>query len=262
MAHLHLHLLGTKRTRKDVNKALITLPTVLDDYYDQEMARIRNQDQSDASLAEWMLGWTVFTRRPLTVRELQHALATNEGETEFSDEFLVDAEEIISVCRGLVSVDQQNDTVRLMHESLQDYLTTNQHYLHLKVVAGIGYVCLYYLDLDEFDEPCPDLESLRQRLAQYAFSRYAARYWADHIRGDEENQMNTVLRVFKSRGKRESMSQIEEYETRGSFRKSTGKSLLHIVAANGLATICHSLLSGTLVDSNDPYGQFVSRSNC
>jgi hypothetical protein len=148
-----------------------------------------------------MLGWIVFTRRPLIVRELQHALAIKEGEIEFSDEFLVDAEEIISVCRGLVSVDQQNGTVRLMHPSLQDYLTTDQYYLDLKEVAGIGYICLHYLDLDEFDEPCPDLESLWQRLVQYAFSRYAARYWADHIRGDEENQMNTVLRVFKSRGK-------------------------------------------------------------
>jgi hypothetical protein len=48
------------------------------------------------------------------------------------------------------------------------------------------------------------------------------------------------------------MSQIEEYETRGSFRKSIGKSLLHIVAANGLITICRSLLSGTLIDSTDP----------
>jgi hypothetical protein len=219
------------------------------------MARIRNQDHWDASLGEWMLAWIAFSgSTPLTVRVLQHALATKEGKTEFSDDFLVDAEEMISVCGGLISVDQ-GETVRLIDRTFYHYFTTNQRYSHFKEVAGIGYVCLRYLDLNEFDEPCPDLESLRQRLAKYVLSPYAARHWARHIQGDEEKQMlNTVLRVFGSRGKRESISQFQEYVEGGSFRKFTGKSLLHIVAENGLATICHSLLSGNLVEGKDSYG--------
>jgi hypothetical protein len=166
-----------------------------------------------------------------------------EGETEFSDEFLADEEDIERACAGLVIVDQEIDMVRLIHYTLEEYLKTELHYAYFKQTAIIGERCLQYLDLDELDEPCPDLESLLHRLAKYDFSRYAARHWADHVRGFGEYEMlDTVLRVFQSRGKRESMSQIEEYEAQGSFRKSTGKSLLHIVAANGLATVCKALL--------------------
>jgi hypothetical protein len=250
----------TKRTRGALNNALQTIPiTVLADCYHLQMERIRCQDAWSASLAACVLARTVFTQRPLTIRELQHAMGTKEGKTEFSDEFLVDAENITSVCTGLVIVDQQSGTVRLMHHTLEEYIKTDQGRLQLMQAAllraaDIGYVCLQYLDLDEFDEPCLDLESLRQRLEKYDFSRYVAQRWDDPIRGDE---LNRVLEVFQSRGKRESMSQIEEYEARG----STGKSLLHIIVVNGLTRIYHCLFSDTFVDSKDLYTQFVSRSN-
>jgi hypothetical protein len=255
LSKLLFDLLITKPTRNDLKKALNTLPRSLPEAYDEATAGIARQDRRFALFAEQILGWTAFTQRPLTLKELQYALVITERKTAFPDDFLPDDEDIESACAGLVIVDEENDMVCLVHHTLEEYIKAGRRYgyLAIRYLAIIGDRCLRCLDLDEFDEPCPDLESLRQRLAKYDFSRYAARHWADHIRGNEENEILNMVRVFKSRGKRESMSQIEEYETQALFRKSTGKSLLHIVAANGLAIICKSLLSGALINSKDAY---------
>ena len=104
-----------------------------------------------------------------------------------------------------------------------------------------------YLGFDVFDNLCPDKESLQKRVEQYTLSRYAAQYWADHLRGNAESELQSeICRAFISLGKRESMGQIQIYTNSGGgyFRGSIGNSLLHIIAANGLETICRLLLRG------------------
>lgn len=63
-----------------MRKALISLPQELDETYDQAMERIRSQDIESIRLAERVLAWIVHALRPLSVEELQHALAVQPEE--------------------------------------------------------------------------------------------------------------------------------------------------------------------------------------
>ncbi len=54
-------------------------------------------------------------------RELQYAIAVEIGESELDEENLPDIEDIISVCAGLVTIDEQSGVIRLVHYTTQEY---------------------------------------------------------------------------------------------------------------------------------------------
>ena len=94
---------------------------------------------------------------------------------------------------------------------------------------------------------------MEKRFEQYKLSRYAAQYWADHVRGGLEKDVEiqkSIIQTFRSLDSREAMDQIKIYaeSTLGKFEVSMARSLLHIVAANGLATVCRCLLDGIYND--------------
>jgi hypothetical protein len=100
-----------------------------------------------------------------------------------------------------------------------------------------------------FDDICPDVESVKKRMQIYKLSLYATEYWGVHTRKAEEScdVQNTVVSFLKSENKKNSMLQMEEYTSRsnwfdgGSFTK--GQTLLHVIAMNGVATVCKRVLA-------------------
>ena len=139
---------------------------------------------------------------------------------------------LVSVCGGIVLIDNEN-VIRLVHYTTQEYFERNRNELFPNAPTTIASNCLTYLAFDVFDVPCSDRESLSDRLAKYKFGRYAAQYWGAHTRGDAGVEKFS-FDVFQSEGKRSSMCQIV---------KHYGFSLLHVIAANGLATVCPFILS-------------------
>lgn len=86
MARLYLDALVTKTTRK-IKNALETLPKGLDSIYEELMNRVKLQNPHDhAELAIRVLGWIFYTARPLTVTEMQNALAVEHGDTCLDDD--------------------------------------------------------------------------------------------------------------------------------------------------------------------------------
>jgi len=79
------------------------------------MERINDQRSGFKELAEQVLSWITYAQRPLTILELQHALAVESGEPKLDEENLSDIEDLVSVCAGLVTVDQESSIVRLVH---------------------------------------------------------------------------------------------------------------------------------------------------
>jgi len=57
-----------------------------------------------------------YAYRSLTITELQHALVVQNDEETFDDGDVVIEEVIISVCCGLIVVDQNSKIVRLVRE--------------------------------------------------------------------------------------------------------------------------------------------------
>ena len=90
----------------------------MNDTYDEVMARIRAQNPDDRELAENVLSWIVYARRPLSLQELQHAIAVTPDMLDMDPEALVDKLILIDVCAGLVVIDEKSSIIRLIRKSL------------------------------------------------------------------------------------------------------------------------------------------------
>ena len=103
-----------KLSAAQVRKTLETLPTGVDDTYNEAMVRIEQQDEERKQLSNCVFSWIVHAFRPLSVRELQHALAVEFGTSEIDPEALIDEDILTSVCAGLVVIDKTQHVVRLV----------------------------------------------------------------------------------------------------------------------------------------------------
>jgi hypothetical protein len=108
--------LVSKTNLQAVRDTLAKLPAGVNDTYDEAMERIRRQDEDDRTLAERVLSWITYARRPLSQEELQHALAVTPEMTDMDSEALVDEVILIDVCAGLVAIDENRSIIRLVRK--------------------------------------------------------------------------------------------------------------------------------------------------
>jgi hypothetical protein len=164
--------------------------------------------------------------------------------------------DIVETCKGLILYEESSGSVRFSHETVNEFIEKELKQ-RLPPSITLAKTSLIYLGSKTFDTCYSDEEALKERFRTNKFSRYASQYWADHIGGDakgEEEIQNTIFGTFRLINKRESINQMQIYEESpgGLFRYSTGRSLLHVIAAHGLATTSKRLLDGTS-NYNDRY---------
>ena len=94
--------------------ALQELPKKIDDTYDDALARIKSQPEEDQGLGIKILMWIITALRPLTLLELQDALAVKPGDDSFNRDGITDEKTLLAVCGGLVTLDGVSQTVRLI----------------------------------------------------------------------------------------------------------------------------------------------------
>ena len=85
------------------------------------MERINGQKPGLKDLANRILFWIACAKRPLATSELKHALAVEVGEPKLDEENLPQIEDMVSVCAGLVTVDEESGIIRLVHYPTQEY---------------------------------------------------------------------------------------------------------------------------------------------
>lgn len=157
-----------------------------DSAYADAMKRIQGQVSDESELAMQVLAWITCAKRPLTTVELQTALAVEIDESEFDQSNLSDPIDIISVCAGLVTIDEQSDVIRLVHYTTQEFFERNRSTWFPNANCYIGSICVAYLSLDIFKTGhCLTTEEFTSRLDQHPFGVYAAAFWGDHIRERE-----------------------------------------------------------------------------
>ncbi|KAJ7117132.1 hypothetical protein C8R44DRAFT_593899, partial [Mycena epipterygia] len=145
LAKLHIDSLTTKNTIKAVKEALHQLPKDLRHTYEEAMERIDHQGEDDRQLAHLTLTWVANAKRPLSIGELQEALAIEPDATDLDPDNLLDISIILSVCAGLVIVDETASVVRLIHYTTQDYLDSIQSQRFPDAQTEITSRCLTYL---------------------------------------------------------------------------------------------------------------------
>ncbi|EAA66248.1 hypothetical protein AN1130.2 [Aspergillus nidulans FGSC A4] len=156
--------------------------------YDEAMQRLMSS--STAQLALRVIAWVVYSLRPLKIIELQHAVAIDELESEDEDipeECLIDQTKIINACVGLIRIDEESQTIGLVHYTTQEYFDQRGSHYFPSAQVDIGIACVRYLQLGTFGSGrCSSVEQLDDRLARNPFLDYACRHFCDHIRDELE----------------------------------------------------------------------------
>jgi hypothetical protein len=116
LAKLHMDSLVSKSNLRAVRNALDRLPASVNATYDEAMERIRKQGEEDRDLADQVLSWIAYARRPLSLKELQYALAVSPEMIEMDCAAIVPESILTAVCAGLVVVDEKSSVIRLVRK--------------------------------------------------------------------------------------------------------------------------------------------------
>ncbi len=219
LAILFFQSLHDKATPKAVKKALDQLGRqtavasedqklqVLGRAYDEAMERIDRQLPDLRSLAKRVLAWITCARRPLVLREFRHALAVEfeEDSEDLDEENMLEPGIMISVCAGLVTVDDETN-IRLVHYTTQEYFERTQDRWFPDAHLDMARTCVRYLSYRAFAkwEMIADLLGISadyippgrwhsmqwvsekigffSRVRAASFYDYAATHWGHHAR--------------------------------------------------------------------------------
>ena len=129
------------------------------DVYGATIERIKAQDGDKPRLGMAALMWISHAERPLSADELCHALAIQVGSTNFDVGNIPSVPTLVNCCQGLITVDKEALTVRLIHFTLQEYLSAHPD-VFIKPHSAIAEICLTYLNSQQVKalstSPFPD----------------------------------------------------------------------------------------------------------
>ncbi|RPA98774.1 ankyrin [Choiromyces venosus 120613-1] len=160
----------------------------LQDAYSATLHRINEQKGSRRNLAMEALMWISHSERPLKAEELRHALAVEAGTTDLEVDDVPSIRTLLGCTLGLVTVDQQSSTVRLIHFTLQEYLGAHTN-LFITPHSMMAEICLTYLN---FRSICKLSPTLRTIPPTTPFLHYASCYWGLHARKEMNDRVKSL----------------------------------------------------------------------
>jgi len=160
----------------------------LRDAYSATLARIKAQKGSKSRLGMEALMWLSHSERPLNANELCHALGVEIGSIDLDPHNIPAIETLLGCSLGLVIVEASSYTVRLVHYTLQEYLSNNTDLFH-SPHAIIAQVCLTYLNF----QCIRDLSIIVDHPpAEIQLLEYASCYWGEHARMEMTESVNRL----------------------------------------------------------------------
>ncbi|KAJ7453089.1 ankyrin repeat-containing domain protein [Mycena latifolia] len=193
LTKFHIDSLTTKPTVKAVRNALKNMPDDLNSTYDEVVDRINRQSEDDKALAWRTLSWITNVKRPLRPAELREALAVEQGTKKLDRDNILDMDTILSVCTGLVVINEADKRLRLIHHTTQSYLDHVQSSVFPQAQMEITTTCITYLSFDTFWQNPRDPMSL---FHQNSFLDYAVEYCLIHARGEPEVYIKQSILSF------------------------------------------------------------------
>lgn len=149
-AKLHMDSLSTKLSITSLKNAIDNLPQELNELYDEAFRRIDAQNEDDREVANNLLRWVAYAYRPLTIPELEEALAIVPGGEDFDPEGLPLILDALNACAGLLVVDDETKQVRMVHYTAQDYFDKLLNSRFQDAHAKIAEHCITYMSYKVF----------------------------------------------------------------------------------------------------------------
>jgi len=166
----------------------------LGDAYGTTLDRIREQRGNRVKLGMEALMWISCSKRPLKADELCHALAVEIGTTGLNAHNAPSIRTLLSCTLGLVTIDQQSPTVRLVHFTLQEYLAAHPN-LFITPHSMMAEICLTYLNFQSICELSIPLDNIPSTMP---LLHYASCYWGFHARKHvTESVKQLALRLLR-----------------------------------------------------------------
>ncbi|KAF1832007.1 ankyrin, partial [Decorospora gaudefroyi] len=173
-----------------VEAELQALPQGLPDTYLRILERIEAQTPYLGDLTLNCLAWIIYARRPLSTRELQHALAINANCTGRQDISLDPPQVILEACGNLL--EEASGAIRPIHYTVQEFFTPTvrgipQHPMRTQlpdsgsVHKQLSSACLLYIRLVAFNRPVQHHLDLFDRLKNNALAGYAIQSFDYHV---------------------------------------------------------------------------------
>ncbi|GKZ74668.1 hypothetical protein AnigIFM50267_001157 [Aspergillus niger] len=231
------------------------------DAYEDVMQRIEGQDIDSRKLAHDALSWINCVMRPLNTLELRHALAV-EAETEFDRDNIPFLDDIISVCAGLVTVDEESDVIRLVHYTAQEFFQRTWTRWFSNAHHGIATACVTYLSFDPFKTgPCSTDMDFEARLDAYPLFSYAARNWGHHVRA-QEMEISLIVALLEDTPRLNACVQglfaRKEFSTHWNYSQQVPKLFtgLHLASYFGLENVVlYMIQQGKQSEVIDSFGR-------
>lgn len=239
----------------EVRKALDNLPQGLNDSYDNAMKRIQAHGRS-------LLRLVTYAERPLSVHEVEHALALTPDFDEISNDEIIPAGTLISRCAGLVNLDENNEIV-FSHYTIVGYFAEQSDYLFGNGHKYMAEMSLSYLNLGEFQRgPVHGIDEASDfdaRIRAYPFFDYASVFWGLHAQASKDPAVLDMAYAFVEDDKRRSASVqalwFSTDETSAYWRNRNGGSPLQIAMHFKYQALAYRLLDdGTNADIQDAFG--------
>jgi hypothetical protein len=250
LATFQLQYVLSEIGKMHMEKALKTLPATRIEAYEQVMTRITKYESHTSVTVTRALTWLFHAARPLQMEELCEALAFEECPTNIGGDMNFVPAEIIAMCQSLVIHEESSGIVRFVHPTVQEFLK-----LYNLPAMNLAKTCLAYLESNAFDDIVLNGKSMQIKFQKYRLCQYVACFWGFHVRGKAETFppiKEAFYRIWEIKKKSNSILQITMYADFKSHWPTlswpVGHTILHIIADNGLATICKLFLGGESKD--------------
>ena len=186
---------------------------------------------------------------------------------------------MVSVCVGLVTIDEDSDIIRLVHQTTQEYLQSHMFWLHpsnimavkdsqmtdtqkndialINAQDDITITCATYLLFDAFDTGfCSTDKEFEARLRLNPLYDYAARNLGYHARAASTKVEKSIVDFLKSEAKLSGSIQAIMLSYGGSQHTPKQTTGVHLAAYFGLKEVTITLLKeGLDADSKDSEGR-------
>ena len=218
--------------------------------YGATLGRIKGQGGEKARLGVAALMWISHAERPLNPDELCHALAVEIWSPDLDSDNIPSICTLLACCQGLVVLDREASTIRLIHFTLQEYLLAHPE-LFGTAHSTIAETCLSYLNSQHIKalstSPFPDLQST-------PFLEYSSLYWGIHARKELSDCVKLLaLKLFDDFKNHIAVKTLLEAQGRYvyiGFNKLSLFSCLHCACIFGIDEMVASLVEVEGCDIN------------
>lgn len=144
----------------EIRKTLKNLPQGMTATYTRILEKIAT-NRSNVVPAQKLFKWIICVKRPMLLAELTEAVAFEATDTSWNREKVPDAVRLYQAGGNLVVIDEWDDTVRLAHHTVQQFLldrpkhqsalATPFHFQPREADLEAGEICVAYLSFSDFE---------------------------------------------------------------------------------------------------------------